>query len=179
MTMRRFTTLLLAVLLVVSLAGCGKEKVEPLDQDIVLNLYVAKQAAGPAIELVEMFKSVSPKTGIAVTFDDGKTLAAKIEAGYACDIFICDEQSFMDWLDGSKGEDVNPNGNDRILSDTRTDLFIGPVNEDYGLDRSETTFCVAGVKSTAYAAEVQKFIDLMKSERATEVYERYELTPVE
>ncbi len=179
MKSKKVTALLLVVFIIAALAGCGREKEIPLDQDIVLNLFVASQAAGPAIEIVEMYKSAAPKTGIAVTFGDGDKLAAKIEAGYACDIFLCDEQSFMDWLDGSKGEDVNPNQNNCILSDTRVDLFVGPVNESYDLDHSETTFCIAGVRTTSNKQAVEKFIEFMKSDGAKEVYERYELTPVE
>ena len=83
-------------------------------------------------DLTERYSVVAPRASVLVSFDEGAVLAAKIEGGYPCDIYVSDEPRFMDWLDSECGEEANPNKNDKIWSDTRVDVFQGKAIDEEG-----------------------------------------------
>ena len=96
-----------------------------------------------------------------------KKLAAKIEAGYDCDIFICEDEACMDWLDATKDKEVNPNGNDCLAEGTRSAVFKGTPE---GAEE-EMTFSAAVIKTTAQEKEAGKFMSFIESENADKVYD--------
>lgn len=162
---RRTLSLLLALLIVFSLGSCGKKQEE--SHDIVLNLFASTNSVLAVANLVDSYKSMSSYAAVRVTYDEPSMLAAKIEAGYECDIFICEDEKCFDWLDGTKGTDVNPNGNDCLAEGTRSEVFKGVPD---GSDK-EMTFSAAVIKTTKEEREAKKFVDFIGSSTADKVYD--------
>ena len=70
---------------------------------------------------------MEPNVHITATYDSSGTLKTQIEEGADCDIFISAAQKQMDQLDATKGEDVNPDHLDFVLSESRIDLLENKV----------------------------------------------------
>jgi len=165
-TTKKIAALLLVAIMLISFSSCGQKKVQK-EPEVVINLYASKYAVLAVSNLTYNFQAVSNgKYSVLVTYDEPKMLAAKIEAGYACDVFICEDAECMDWLDASKDTDANPNKNDCIVSESRADVFKGTPE---GAEE-EKTFSVAMVKTTQKAAVVQKFLDFLHNAESDSSY---------
>jgi molybdate transport system substrate-binding protein len=64
---------------------------------------------------------------VTPTFDSSGTLKTQIQEGAACDIFISAAQKQMNQLDITASADVNTEGLDFVLPDTRTNLLENKV----------------------------------------------------
>lgn len=183
MHLRRFCMLLAAAAIAFSAAGCTKPQSEGTpanpDEELVLEIFAPSETMAIMTDIVYRYSSKAPRVSIKVDYDDGMVQAAKIEGGYACDIYIADEERFMDWLDGKAPQESNPNGNDKILSDTRRVFAEGPGNEAYceeELAEGEvytTSYTAAVCKSTVQSYEAGLFIEFLESDEAKEIYETY------
>ncbi len=150
--------------MLLSFASCGKK--EEKSEGIVLNVYASNNSVLAVANLVDSYKSMSSYASVRVTYDEPAMLAAKIEAGYECDIYICEDERCMDWLDAEKGEDVNPNKNDCLLEGTRALVFKGVPD---GADE-EMNFFAAVIKATTQEKESRKFLSFIESDNADKVY---------
>ena len=190
MQYKKFLAALMAVILVFAFTACKKDTTPGYDpanpnEQFVLDIFASEELMGVMSDLVYRYSTYAPRASVRITFDEGAILAAKIEAGTPCDIYVTDEESFMDWLDQECGEDRNPNRNDKIVSETRTDIAVGPGNEKYApeeLAEGEvytTTFSAAVCRATALPYESEQFILFMTSEDVKDVYETYGYSQIE
>ena len=190
MQYKRILALLLAVSLIFAFTGCKKEPgYQPANpnEEFVLEIYAPTELMGIMSDLTERYSTYAPRASVRVSFDEGVVQAAKIEASYPCDIFISDEDRFMDWLDAECDEEANPNRNDKIISSTRHAFAEGPGNEEYMPEDMElaegevylTTYSVAVCRATGLPYEAEQFINFMLSDEAADVYETYGFTQVE
>lgn len=185
MQYKRVLAALLAAVLVFSFTGCKKQKVsyQPANpnEEFVLQIYAPEELMAVMTDLTERYSVIAPRASVLVSFDEGAVLAAKIEGGYPCDIYVSDEPRFMDWLDSECGEEANPNKNDKIVSSTRHDFITGPGNEEYMPEDTElaegevynTTYSVAVCRATGIPYEAEMFINFMLGEEAQRIYEVY------
>ena len=178
----------LALLLAVSLCACGTPKDRydgtPATNETVLQVYAPASAAGIISTAANAYKRYNPNLSIEINYDDGAMLASKIEAGYDCDVYIADSADYLDWLDSNCTADKNPNGNDCILEDSRTDVFIGPAtvyDEDGNEKTEDVTYTAAVIKTGNYPNASKAFIEFLKDaayDEADEAYETYGFTKI-
>ena len=187
--------LLLALALAFSLAACQTAAEEPQStpqaeqgqesqEPITLQIFAPEELMGVMADAVYRYKGEASSVSIKVSYDEGMVQTARVEAGVACDIFISDEESFMDWLDIEAGYEANPNGNDCIVSETRTAFLHGPGNEAYSTEELsegevyESDFSAAVCRTTAYSYEAGRFIEFLASGSVDDVYEAYGYAPI-
>ncbi len=188
MLVKRIAALLLASIIIIGLGACKKSpEKHPIEyiEGEVIQIFTPLQTAGLMSSLAHSYTSQYEGVQFLITNDEGKVLAAKIEAGYTCDIYIADEQSFMDWLDIECGEDLNPNRNDKIVKGSRREIMTGPGNPDYSSEELAegevytSSYSAAVCVTTAKPNEAQRFIDFLSSESAKKVMEEFGFTPAE
>lgn len=190
MRCKRFLALLIAAILAFTITACDKaghtttEPTEPAE-DIVLEVYAPEELMAVMTDLAYRYSSAAPRVSVRIQYDEGAILAAKIEAGAPCDIFVSDEASFMDWLDAECGEESNPNRNDKIVSDTRADFIVGAGNPAYAQEELAedevytTTYSAAVCRATAKPYEAGRFLDFILSDDVRDAYEAYGFTKAE
>lgn len=118
--MTKITALLLALCLVLCLlAGCGVKKAE--SEEIIV--FAAASLTETLTELGQAYMSEHANVNIVYNFDSSGTLKTQIQEGADCDIFISAGQKQMDQLDINAPAEVNVEGLDYILVDTRFDFM--------------------------------------------------------
>ena len=190
MQYKRFLAALTAVILIFSFAACKKEPEVPYypanpNEEFVLDIFASEEMVGVMSDIVYRYSTVAPRASVRITYDEGAILAAKIEAGTPCDIYVSDEVRFMDWLDPECDEEKNPNKNDKIVPETRAEFAEGPGNEKYAQEELAedevytTTFSVAVCRATALSYESEQFIKFMLSDEVKDIYETYGFSRIE
>ncbi len=190
MQYKKFLAALMAVILVFTFAACKKNTKPGYDpanpnEEFVLDVFASEELMGVLSDIVYRYSTYAPRASIRITFDEGAILAAKIEAGTPCDIYVSDEVRFMDWLDQECDEEKNPNHNDKIVSETRADIAYGPGNEKYAEEELaegeiyNTTFSAAVCRATALPYEAEQFIQFMLSDEVKDTYETYGFSRIE
>ncbi len=101
-------------------SGSGEDPVE-------LIVFAAASMTETLEEISEMYKEEAPNVTLSFNFDSSGTLKTQIQEGAECDLFISAAQKQMNELDGSLGEDVNPDGLDYVEQGTRIDLLENKV----------------------------------------------------
>jgi len=166
--LKRVLALITAVVMLLAFTACGKEK------EVVLDIFAPTQSVGIVSTIVSEYHSVKPNVTIRITYDEGAMLAAKIEAGYECDIFLADDEYFIDWLDSAADSSVNLNGNDKIYSDSRKTALVGPINESYAENgETETNYTIAVVKPSQKRAAADQFIEYFLSDVNNKTFEEW------
>lgn len=184
---KRVVLLLFLLLIVFTLAACGGNKetqgTPPDPNQVTLTVYAPTTSLGVVSTAVNAYKRSAPQIDIQIIYDESLMLAAKVEAGYKCDIFIAEEPMQMDWLDVNCGEDENPNANDLLLEGSRTELFKGFIPDPEAEDgQTETVYTAAVIKTASYPIAAQTFIDFLRNadyEEAEETYKEYGFEKVE
>ena len=190
MKYKRFLALLLAVCLVFTAAACKKQQKltwQPANpnEEFVLDIFVPEEMLAFMSDMINRYASYAPRASMRVTYDEGAILAAKIEAGTPCDIYVSDDVRFMDWLDAECSEEQNPNHNDKIVPETRKDFAVGPGTEKYAQEEVAegevytTTFTAAVCRATGIPYESEQFILFMMSDEVKDIYETYGFTRIE
>ena len=189
MQYKRFLAALMAAVLMFAFTACKKEQAgyDPANpnEEFVLDVFASEEMLAVMSDIVYRYSTHAPRASIRITFDEGAILAAKIEAGTPCDIYVSDEVRFMDWLDKECDEEKNPNHNDKIVSETRKDLAVGPGNEKYAQEELaegevyNTTFSAAVCRATALPYESEQFILFMLSDEVKDIYETYGFSLIE
>lgn len=132
--MKKTTAWILALVLALSLAGCGSaaqtsgtktEEKPPVE----LTVFAAASMQETLNRVIELYKQAAPNVTVTVTYDSSGTLLKQIAAGADCDLFISAAQKQMNALDGSlKGDtDKNPDGLDLLAQGTRVNLLENKV----------------------------------------------------
>ena len=190
MPYKRFLAVLLTASLLFAFTACKKEEeahYEPANpnEEFVLDIFVPEEMLVIMSDIVYRYSAYAPRASVRVTYDEGAILAAKIEAGTPCDIYVSDDVRFMDWLDAECSEEQNPNHNDKIVPETRKDFAVGPGNEKYAQEEVAegevytTTFTAAVCRATGIPYESEQFILFMMSDEVKDIYETYGFTRIE
>ena len=138
--MKKFLTLLLAGLLLGSLAACGTPafpaapqgttapaSTETAGEPVELVVFAAASMTETLTEIAEDYKEIAPNVTLTFNFDSSGTLKTQIQEGAACDIFISAGQKQMDQLDAAADPAVNTEGLDFVAQGTRLNLLENKV----------------------------------------------------
>lgn len=135
---KRTIALLLSLTTALTLfAGCGSkentdskdtaEKQQEETEPIELTVFAAASMEETLTELGNLYTKEHENVTIVFNFDSSGTLKTQIQEGATCDIFISAGQKQMDQLDINASADVNTEGLDFVLTDTRFDILENKV----------------------------------------------------
>lgn len=135
--MKKFLALSLAVLMALSLVGCGgaaepsaspvAESVQPSAEPVELTVFAAASMTETLDQVIELYKSVAPNVTITPTYDSSGTLMTQISEGAECDMFISAAQKQMNALDVTQDAEKNPDKLDFIDPATRVNILENKV----------------------------------------------------
>lgn len=139
--MKKFLSLLLAGLMVCSLAACGTApassaapeataapaSAQTADEPVELVVFAAASLTETLTEIAEDYKAVAPNVTLTFNFDSSGTLKTQIQEGAACDVFLSAGQKQMDQLDAAADPAVNTEGLDSVAEGSRLDLLENKV----------------------------------------------------
>lgn len=139
--MKKFLSLLLAGLLVCSLAACGTTpassaapeataapaSAQTAGEPVELVVFAAASLTETLTEIAEDYKAVAPNVTLTFNFDSSGTLKTQIQEGAACDVFLSAGQKQMDQLDAAADPAVNTEGLDFVAEGSRLDLLENKV----------------------------------------------------
>lgn len=171
----RSAGVLLLALTVLASGGCAKPVESAAPEVITLDFFAPDAAFEVAVTVAHMYSAYYPGVEVRITYDEGAALAAMIEAGYRCDVYLSDDPLYMDWLDGAVSGAGNPNGNDLILEDSRLDLMTGPASDEEG-ETGSSVYSLAAISTSAQPAEAAKFVSYMADGTCDAVYSEYGFT---
>ncbi|MDR0490850.1 MAG: molybdate ABC transporter substrate-binding protein, partial [Oscillospiraceae bacterium] len=100
---------------------------KPAAEPVELIVFAAASMTETLTEIAELYKAVAPEVTVYFNFDSSGTLKTQIQEGAECDIFISAGQKQVDQLDIAASADVNTEGLDFILGDTRINLLENKV----------------------------------------------------
>ena len=112
--------LLAALVLLLTACGGGRETSE-------IAVFAAASLQETLTEIGEQYRKERGNVELVFSFDSSGTLKTQIQEGAECDLFLSAGQRQMDQLDASAGPDVNTEGLDFVLPDTRVDLLENKV----------------------------------------------------
>lgn len=121
--MKRMLTLMLILALTLSLTACGGSK----GRDVELTVFAAASMQETLTEIGENYQAEHPGVTLVFNFDSSGTLKTQIQEGAECDVFVSAGQKQMDQLDAAASPEVNTEGLDFVLTDTRFDLLENKV----------------------------------------------------
>ena len=136
--MKKLLSLLLALVLVFSLAACSSKTDDITADDtqgdanaesVDLVVFAAASMTETLTQIAEMYKEVAPNVNITYNFDSSGKLLTQISEGADCDLFISAAPKQMNAMDGSliDDKDKNPDGLDLIVTDSRINLLENKV----------------------------------------------------
>ena len=147
--MKKFVSMLLALVMVFALCACGSKtddtntddtKGDANAESVDLVVFAAASMTETLTEIAEMYKEVAPNVNITYNFDSSGKLLTQISEGADCDLFISAGQKQMNQLDITASADVNTDGLDFVDPSTRVDLLENkvvlcvPEGSDKGID---------------------------------------------
>ena len=137
---KRTIALLLSLSTALTLfAGCGsntntdtqettkQEETEKEAEPVELTVFAAASMTETLTELVDLYMKDHENVTLVFNFDSSGTLKTQIQEGAICDIFISAGQKQMDQLDINASTEVNTEGLDFVLEDTRFDILENKV----------------------------------------------------
>ena len=148
--MKRIPALLLALVMVFALAACGQTATTQPAADAPASAAAAAEpapaAAEPAksepkdvivfaaasmtetlTEIKAMYEKDHPEINLIYNFDSSGTLKTQIQEGADCDLFISAGQKQMNQLDINASAEVNTDGLDFVVADSRMNLLENKV----------------------------------------------------
>ncbi len=99
--------------------------VSPYSGELIV--FAAASMTETLTEIGELFMEANPEVEIVFNFDSSGTLKTQIQEGAECDVFISAGQKQMNQLDITASEDVNTEGLDFVLADTRFNILENKV----------------------------------------------------
>lgn len=134
--MRKIFALLIAAVMVLSLAACAApateetaapEETVPEAEPVELIVFAAASMTETMNQIAEMYKTVAPNVTLTYNFDSSGTLKTQIQEGAECDLFISAGQKQMNQLDITADPEVNTDKLDFVLEGTRINLLENRV----------------------------------------------------
>ena len=138
--MKKFLAILLALSLLLALAACAKapakteeqtdapaQPEEPTQEPVTLIVFAAASMTETLTEIGNKFMEQNPNVTVQFNFDSSGTLKTQIQEGADCDVFISAGQKHMNQLDKNADAEVNTEGLDFVLEDTRFNILENRV----------------------------------------------------
>ena len=138
--MKKFLAILLALSLLLALAACAKapakteeqtdapaQPEEPTQEPVTLIVFAAASMTETLTEIGNKFMEQNPNVTVQFNFDSSGTLKTQIQEGADCDVFISAGQKQMNQLDKNADAEVNTEGLDFVLEDTRFNILENKV----------------------------------------------------
>ena len=122
-TKKIFALLLTLTMVFTLLTGCGSKK----EEDVTLIVFAAASMTETLTELGNKYMEEHENVTIEFNFDSSGTLKTQIQEGADCDVFISAGQKQMNQLDINASKEVNTDGLDFVLADTRFDILENKV----------------------------------------------------
>ncbi len=97
--MKKRLALLLALMMVLTLAACGEKPAAPVDEPVELIVFAAASLTETLSDIGGRYVIDHPDVTIRFNFESSGTLKTQIEEGAACDIFLSAGQKQMDQLE--------------------------------------------------------------------------------
>ena len=152
--MKKFVSLLLVLLMVLSLTACGQQNNEPAQDDqagdqpqtpaetVELTVFAAASLTESLTAIGEKYMAENENVKLSFNFDSSGKLYTQITEGAPCDLFISAAPKQMNQLDGTLKDDAdkNPDGLDMLVEGSRIDLLENKVvlavaeGNDKGID---------------------------------------------
>ena len=123
MKLKRILALVCALVLALSLCACTTTKEEAVE----LTVFAAASMQETLTELGNKYMEEHKNVKIVFNFDSSGTLKTQIQEGADCDVFISAGQKQMDQLDINASAEVNTEGLDFVLAETRFDILENKV----------------------------------------------------
>ena len=141
--MRKLFALLIAAVMVLSLAACAApaadepapateetaapEETVPKAEPVELIVFAAASMTETMNQIAELYKAKAPNVTLTYNFDSSGTLKTQIQEGAECDLFISAGQKQMNQLDITADPKVNTDKLDFVLEGTRINLLENRV----------------------------------------------------
>ena len=138
--MKKFLAILLALSLLLALAACAKapakteeqtdapaQPEEPTQEPVTLIVFAAASMTETLTEIGNKFMEQNPNVTVQFNFDSSGKLKTQIQEGADCDVFISAGQKQMNQLDKNADAEVNTEGLDFVLEDTRFNILENKV----------------------------------------------------
>ena len=116
---------------------------EPEAEPAELIVFAAASMTETLTQIAELYKTVALNVALTFNFDSSGTLKTQIQEGADCDLFISAGQKQMNQLDITAKPEVNTDGLDFVLEDSRINLLENRVtlcvaeDSDKGIDSFE------------------------------------------
>lgn len=120
---RVFAITVVFCMLLCLFTGCGRQEGERTE----LIVFAAASMQETLAELGNRYMKAHPDVSIVFSFESSGTLKTQIQEGADCDIFISAGQKQMNQLDLAASAEVNTEGLDFVLTDTRFDILENKV----------------------------------------------------
>ena len=144
MNMKKMLALLLALAMAAALAACGGSSAQPAAEPAAeapaepapesapvekteIIVFAAASMTETLTQIKDLYEANHPEITITYNFDSSGTLKTQIQEGADCDLFISAGQKQMNQLDINASPDVNTDGLDFILADSRLNLLENKV----------------------------------------------------
>ncbi len=142
--MKKFPAILLALSLLLALTACAKAPAKteeqtdapaqsdaqseaPAQEQVTLIVFAAASMTETLTEIGNKFMEQNPNVTVQFNFDSSGTLKTQIQEGADCDVFISAGQKQMNQLDKNADAEVNTEGLDFVLEDTRFNILENRV----------------------------------------------------
>ena len=145
--MKKTLSLLLALLMVLSMAACGSKNNNDAPENdaqtpVELTVFAAASLTESLTAIGEKYMAENANVKLSFNFDSSGKLLTQIKEGAVCDLFISAAPKQMNALDGTLKDNAekNPDGLDMLLAGSRIDLLENKVvlavaeGSDKGID---------------------------------------------
>lgn len=144
--MKKFISLLLALVMALSLVACGRKNntddTQTPAETVELTVFAAASLTESLTAIGEKYMAENENVKISFNFDSSGKLYTQITEGAVCDLFISAAPKQMNQLDGTLKDDAekNPDGLDLLVAGSRIDLLKNKValavaeGNDKGID---------------------------------------------
>ena len=140
--MKKLIAMLLAMVMAFGLVACGNTQPDATEPDatepqgtepqvstekVELIVFAAASMTETLTELGNQYMAANENVEIVFNFDSSGTLKTQIQEGADCDVFISAGQKQMNQLDITASAEVNTEGLDFVLAETRFDILENKV----------------------------------------------------
>ena len=119
--MKKLVSILVALIMILSCTAALAEE----NTEIIV--FAAASMTETLSQIKESYEAAHPGTTITYNFDSSGTLKTQIQEGAECDLFISAGQKQMNQLDITADPEVNKDGLDFVVEDSRVNLLENKV----------------------------------------------------